>query len=51
MCGARYMEWGFGTNIPSLDAFYDRVEKDGKIEHTFPNVAVPGVAPDRRPLR
>ncbi len=51
MCGSRYMAWAFGTDNPSLDAFYDRVVRDGKVEHTFPDAAEPAVAPDRRPSR
>jgi hypothetical protein len=51
MCGPRYMEDAFGTNNPSLDAFYDRVVEYGKVEYTFPDASHPDVAPDRRPKK
>jgi hypothetical protein len=49
MCGARCMEDAFGRNIPSLDAFYQRVVADGKVEHTFPDAAQPDAGPARAP--
>jgi hypothetical protein len=35
MCGPRYMEWAFGTQNLSLNAFYDRVIHEGNVEYNF----------------
>jgi hypothetical protein len=44
VCGPHYMQWGFGRDHPSLDAFYDRVVESGYVEYTFPDAAEPASA-------
>lgn len=51
MCGPRYLAFEFGSDYPSLDAFYDSVLQHRIVEHIFPDAAEPGVAPGRRPAR
>jgi hypothetical protein len=44
VCGPRYLS--FGSDLPSLDAFYEQLRKQLRTEYQFPGAAEPVGAPD-----